>query len=260
MQSCPWTTLLHVQPNPTGSAAATMALALTQAACDPPRPAQAAADISADGVALPWPLPSPSTSMVIPRDLRAPATPGARLDVAARWLSNALHEAGYRALTYYDVPGGFVVLCGLELVDDHGLGLTPPDPSLRFSRNLPQGRFLSLSFWSQLLAGQRGHYRLMTFVVIDDVFDYAMDVTDGHLLWRKPSRALPLVRAEMPYDGHEGWYAVIYEVEKTANAQSAKLASHPVNPSVNLAKSGILAALEHEARSRESRAQEATPR
>jgi hypothetical protein len=185
--------------------------------------------------------------MEIPAELRAPAANGAHLSVAADWLAKALHEAGYADLAYYDVPGGFVVMGGLELVDDQGQGLTPPDPAMRFGGKLPAGRFFTMPFWSELLAKRRGRYRLMMFVVIDKPFGYSTDVTEGHMLWRQPSRELPLVRAEMPYDGHDGWYALVYEFEKAPDAPSAKLAGEPVDPGVNLTKSGILPALDREA-------------
>jgi hypothetical protein len=185
--------------------------------------------------------------MEIPAELRAPVEPGSHLNRAADWLAAALHEAGYGDLSFYDVPGGFLLLAGLELVDDQGLGTTPSDPALRFSGKLPQKRFFTLPFWSELLAHRKGRYRLFVFVVIDQPFGYSTDVTEGHLVWRPPARELPLDRTEMPYDTHERWYALVYEFEKAGDAPSAKLAAQPVDPGVNLANSGILAALQHEA-------------
>jgi hypothetical protein len=185
--------------------------------------------------------------MEIPAALRAPAEPGSHLNRAADWLTAALHEAGYADLSYYDVPGGFVIVPGLELVDDQGLGMTPADPALRFSGKLPQTRFFALEFWSELLAHRKGRYRLVVFVVVDGPVGYSTDVTEGHLLWRPPSRELPLDRVEMPYAAHDGWYALVYEFEKAGDAPSAKLVAEPVDPAVHLAKSGVLTALEHEA-------------
>ena len=223
------------------------AVALSIMACDPVSPAQHASSALPQRLDLPWPVPGPSTSMEIPAELRAPAGPGSHLNRAADWLVTALHEAGYTDLAFYDVPGGFVVMPSLELVDDQGLGATPADPALRFSGKLPQTRFFTMAFWSELLARRKGRYRLFLFVVIDKPFGYSTDVTEGHLLWRPPSRELPLDRAEMPYDAHDGWYALVYEFEKAGNAPSAKLALEPVDPAVNLAKSGVLAALKREA-------------
>ncbi len=196
---------------------------------------------------MPWPLPAPSTSLEIPVELRAPAEPGDHLNRPADWLAAALHAAGYADLAYYDVPGGFVIVPGLELVDDQGQGMTPPNPALRFSGKLPQTRFFTLEFWSELLAHRKGHYRQMVFVVVDGPLGYSTDVTEGHLLWRPPSRELPLDRVEMPYDGHQRWYALVYEFEKSDGAPSARLAPSPTDPAVHLEKSGLLAALKHEA-------------
>jgi hypothetical protein len=230
-----------------GLGARIAALALSVVACDPPSPAQHASPASLHRLDLPWPLPAPSTSMEIPAELRAPAEPGSHLDRAAGWLAAALHEAGYADLSFYDVPGGFVILPGLELVDDQGQGMTPADPALRFSGKLPQARFFTLAFWSELLARRKGRYRLIVFVVVDGPMGYSTDVTEGHLLWRPPSRELPLDRVEMPYPAHDGWYALVYEFEKASDAPSAKLVAEPVDPAVHLAKSGVLAALKHEA-------------
>jgi hypothetical protein len=215
-------------------------------ACDPPSPARSAL-ASNHRLEMPWPLPAPSTSLEIPAELRAPAAPGNHLNRPADWLAAALHEAGYTDLSYYDVPGGFVIVPGLELVDDQGQGMTPPDPVLRFSGKLPQTRFFTMGFWSELLAHRKGRYRQLVFVVMDGPMGYSTDVTDGHLLWRPPSHDLPLVRAEMPYDGHQRWYALVYEFEKGSASPSAKLVAQPTDPAVHLAKSGVLAALKQEA-------------
>jgi hypothetical protein len=230
-----------------GIGAGIAAVVLSIAACDPAAPAQNASQASAPRLDLPWPLPGPSTSIEIPAELRAPAEPGSHMNRAADWLATALHDAGYADLAFYDVPGGFVLMADLELIDDQGLGATPADPALRFSAKLPQKRFFTMGFWSELLARRKGHYRLMVFVVIDRPFGYSTDVTEGHLLWRPPSRELPLDRVELPYEAHDGWYALVYEFEKAGDAPSAKLATQPVDPAVHLSKSGVLAALKREA-------------
>jgi hypothetical protein len=232
-----------------GITARIASVALCLVACDPPSPARSAS-ASTHRLDLPWPLPAPSTSLEIPVELRAPAEPGSHLTRPADWLAAALHEAGYAELSYYDVPGGFVIVPGLELVDDQGQGMTPPDPALRFSGKLPQTRFFTMGFWSELLAHRKGRYRLVLFVVLDGPMGYSTDVTDGHLLWRPPSRELPLDRAEMPFDGHQRWYALVYEFEKGVDSPSAKLVAEPTDPAVHLAKSGVLAALKHEAAAR----------
>jgi hypothetical protein len=227
---------------------ALLALGALTTACDPPPSAKHPRAAKAQELDLPWPLPSPSTSMEIPADLRAPAEPGAHLGRAADWLAKALHDAGYGPLAFYDVPGGFALMAGLELTDDQGMGLTPPDPGLRFSGQLPQTRFFTMPFWSELLANRKGRYRLLVFVVADQPLGYSTDLTDGHLLWVRPSRELlPLSRSDMPYDSHDRWFALVYEFEKEGSAPSAKLAPEPVDPAVHLEKSGILAALRREA-------------
>lgn len=185
--------------------------------------------------------------MEIPADARAPVPgpgePGAHMDRAAAWLGSALARAGYRDVAYYDVPGGFAVRTAMELVDDQGLGETPPDPQLRFSAALPDEGFLTTRFWSDLLVGHVGRYRVFLFVVIDQPLTYSTDVTDHHLLWVRPSRGLPASRADMPYDAQDHWYALVYEFERPRSAPSANLAASPTDPAVHLQKSGILDAL-----------------
>lgn len=221
-------------------------LVASAAACEPPPPktARPAAGPVAD--AMPWPLPSPSTSMEIPADARAPVVPGARLAAAAEWLKRGLAQAGYPVVAFYDVPGGFVVRTPMELIDDQGQGMTPPDANLRFAAQPSHTRFFTTPFWADLLAGRTGRYRIMLFVVTGETLGYSTDLTDGHLAWRPPSMTLPLDRVDVPYDAHDRWFMLAYEFEHP-RGQPAKLVAEPADPAVHLEKSGVLAALRAEA-------------
>jgi hypothetical protein len=251
------------------------ALVLACTACDLP-PAHAGGPGGAGGVDgagargghgadLPWPVPSPSTSIEIPEDARAPAGVGGQvpspspssssspsqahaptMTIPAAWLATALSQAGYRDLAYFDVPGGFAVRTPMELIDDQGLGMTPPDPAVRFSVPAPEERFLTMPFWSDLLAHHTGRFRIFLFLVVDEPITYSTDVTDHHLLWAHPSRELPASRTDMPYDAHDRWYALVYEFERPRGAPSARLAAQPTDPAVHLDKSGVLQALRKE--------------
>jgi hypothetical protein len=196
---------------------------------------------------LPWPLPVPSTSMEIPRELRAPAEAGAHLTRAADWLSHALRDTGYRDLSWYDVPGGFALVTGLELIDDQGLAMAHPDPAVRFSAIYPPRGFFTMRFWSELLAGRTGRFRLFVFVVIDQPFGYSKDVTDPEVVWKHPAEELPLSRADLIYKPQDKWYVLVYELEHPAGTDHARLVEHPSDPGLHLTKSGIAAALEREA-------------
>jgi hypothetical protein len=229
-------------------------IAVISACDDPPLPAKSADDApapatalaaTADQTDLAWPLPLPSTSMEIPSELRAPAAPGDHLTRPADWLAKALHAAGYQELVWYDIPEGFALVPGLELTDDQGLGLVPPDAALRFSASWPREGFFTMRFWSQLLVHKTGRFRALVFVVVDHPFGYSKDITDAEpVIWKHPSRTLPLSRADLAYKAQDKWYMLVYEFEHGAGEAAARLVERPTDPAVHLEKSGIRAALE----------------
>jgi hypothetical protein len=183
--------------------------------------------------------------MQIPRELQAPVDANARLARPAEWLSRALHEAGYANLAFYDVPGGFAIVTGLELIDDQGLATPHPDSSMRFSVKSPDWPFFTMRFWSDLLVHTSGRFRLFVFVVRDQPFVYSKDVTDPEVVWKHPATELPPSRAEAPYTPEDKWYALVYEVEHPPSSDHVRLVEQPSPPSAHLDKSGILAALAH---------------
>jgi hypothetical protein len=194
---------------------------------------------------FPWPPPLPSTSMEIGKDLLAPPTPDSRLTVAADWLSRALRAAGYGDLRFYDIPKGFALVTPLELIDDQGLAMAHPDPKQRFSAAYPGEGFFTMRFWSDLLHARVGRFRLFVFVVIDHPFGYAKDVTDAEILWKHPSSTLPLNRSDLAYTAEDHCYALVYEVEHPKGTDRVTLVEHPSDPALHLAKSGIMASLQH---------------
>ncbi len=216
------------------------------AGCEEDPPAKAPeSQAPAEAMDLPWPLPVPSSSMEIPRELCAPAEPGDHLTRASEQLARALHEAGYADLRYYDIPEGFAVVTRLELIDDQGLANAPTDPALRFGTPYPQLRFFTMRFWSRLVANRVGRFRLFVFVVLDHPFGYSKDVTDPEVVWKHPSSELPLDRADLPYKPEDKWFALVYEVENPPGSVAARLVPAPAEPALHLEKSGILAALQH---------------
>jgi hypothetical protein len=223
------------------------ALAIVQglalAGCDEEPPPKTVARPAAD-TDLPWPLPLPSSSTEIPRDLCATPEAGSRLGVAADRLALALAGAGYKNLRYYDVPEGFAVVTPLELIDDQGLAMPHPDPAVRFSGTYPPEGFFTMRFWSQLLAGRVGRFRLFVFVVIDHPFGYTPDVTDAQVLWKHPAPELPLSRGDLSYTAKDHWYALVYEVVHPRGTDRVTLVEHPSDPALHLAKAGILASLQ----------------
>jgi hypothetical protein len=220
-----------------------LVMGLAGPACDEEVPPKTAAN-SASGTDLPWPLPLPSSSTEIPRDLRATPEPGSRLGLAADRLSRALADAGYRNLRFYDIPEGFALVTPLEMIDDQGLATPHPDPAIRFSEAYPTDGFFTMRFWSDLLHGKSGRYRLFVFVVIDHPFGYANDVTGAQVLWKHPSAELPLSRGDLAYTAQDHWYALVYEVNHPRGTDRVALVEHPSDPMTHLAKAGILASLQ----------------
>jgi hypothetical protein len=210
--------------------------------CDEQGPAKTPTNASAE-TDLPWPLPLPSSSTEIPRELCATPTADSRLGVAADRLAKALAGAGYKDLRYYDIPEGFAVTTPLELIDDQGLGVPHPDPKVRFSATYPPEGFFTMHFWSDLLSGKVGRFRLFVFVVIEHPFGYATDVTDAQVVWKHPSEKLPLNRDDLAYTAKDHWYALVYEVSHPRGTDTVTLAAHPTDPTAHLEKAGILASL-----------------
>jgi hypothetical protein len=224
--------------------------ALALASCDDPPPAKAplastnGAHALMRGTDLPWPLPLPSSSMEIDKELRATPMPGSRLTVAADRLAKALHATGYSDLHFYDIPEGFALVTPLELIDDQGQGMAHPDPKVRFSAAYPPEGFFTMRFWSDLLSGKTGRFRLFVFVVIDHPFGYAKDVTDAEVVWKHPSPDLPLDRSDLTYSAQDHWYALVYEVVHPKGTDLVTMAEHASDPALHLTKSGIVAALQ----------------
>jgi hypothetical protein len=212
--------------------------------CDEDVPAKSPASAAMGNTDLPWPLPLPSSSTEIPRDLIATPEAGNRLGVAADRLTRALLAAGYKDLRFYDIPEGFAVATPLELIDDQGLAMPHPDPAIRFSATYPSEGFFTMRFWSDLLSGKVGRFRLFVFVVIDHPFGYAIDVTDAQVLWKHPSAELPLNRSDLAYTANDHWYALVYEVTHPKGTDRVTLVEHPSDPMTHLTKAGILASLQ----------------
>ena len=222
--------------------ALSLATGFVATGCDEEVPPKTAAGATA-GAELPWPLPLPSSSTEIPRDLRATPESGSRLGVAAQRLSRALADAGYKNLRFYDIPAGFALVTPLELIDDQGLATPHPDPAVRFSAAYPAEGLFSMRFWSQLSAGKAGRYRMFVFVVIEHAFGYTNDVTNAQVAWKEPSAKLPQSREDLAYTAQDQWYALVYEVEHPRGTDRVKLVEHPSDPMTHLAKAGILGSL-----------------
>ena len=101
-----------------------------------------------------------------------------------------------------------------------------------------------MPFWSQLLAGKSGRYRLFVFVVIDHAFGYTNDVTFAQVTWKHPSAELPLSREDLAYTAQDHWYAVVYEVAHPRGTERVSLVEHPSDPMTHLTKAGSLGSLE----------------
>lgn len=224
----------------------------SQAPLHPTSPGPGGPGAIPPGTDLPWPLPLPSSSMEIPKELRVVPAPGDRLTVAADRLVRALRAAGYADLRFYDIPKGFALVTPLELIDDQGLAVAHPDPKQRFSAAYPGEGFFTMRFWSDLLRAKTGRFRVFVFVVIDHPFGYAKDVTDAEILWKHPTPELPLSRADLAYTAEDQWYALVYEVVHASGTDLVTMAEHPSDPALHLAKSGVQAALQRLAGERPS--------
>jgi hypothetical protein len=192
---------------------------------------------------FPWPPPRYSALAAIPPALLAAATPPTLGAVADR-LEQAFDKAGYTERTFYWIPGGFALVSRIEQTRADAAPMSPP---ARWVAATPKTPSLA-EYVKALFNAPPGYYRVIVFVVTDQVFSAAE---------RKPTSAeanewlsggalrLPAEVRVRPYTPEHYTAALIYEFERRRSDEQATVRNPSDFPGrTHLEKAGLWRALE----------------
>lgn len=194
-----------------------------------------------------WPIPEPSASMVIGRDVLDGDDDVANLGDIARRIKLALDGAEYFEYRYYEIPGGIAMVTRLERIHANGMSAAGDE-----RWNLGSPRNVSLrALLAGLFRGNPGHFRIIAFIVTDDPpgpGDFAPDsvtLDEADRWFQGGWHTLRPELAERPYTSAHEAIALIYEFHQGSIGDSAAI----VRPSgiqgrTHLERARILVGLE----------------
>ncbi|MDE3114686.1 MAG: hypothetical protein KGL26_03705 [Pseudomonadota bacterium] len=193
---------------------------------------------------FPWPPPPPSDRMLLPhtgfaRGLGAHPS----LTDAAGHLTDALQQAGYSQYSFYGAPGGFALVARLERIRPDG---TPEPEGQRFAPPSATAPFSLGTYLKQLFIAPEGYYRLIVFVVTDNVVvtqGTAPTAATAEAWLRNGADRLPSAYATLPFTKAHEVDALIYEFHKQGKGQATPLLPSPLDARAHLEKAGLYARL-----------------
>jgi hypothetical protein len=190
----------------------------------PKTPVKAKPPATAEIPAFPWPPPDASARVKVDRNLLA--IPGAQITLGqvADRLERAFDQAGYGETGWYRVPEGFALASRLEQINPDGTckpegerwkskAYTPPIGSL--------GEYIKALF-----IPQKGHFRLIVFVVTSLPFDQTTPgpSREEALEWvDRGASALPSPIRSQRFTPDHQCTALIYEFLQRATEHPAEL-------------------------------------
>lgn len=131
-------------------------------------------------------------------------------------METALRSGGYGQTGYYSVPGGFAIASQLEQFKPDG---QPANNPYRWSQQIETPRVFSTEYWSDLIKGRVGHYRVIVFAVSTDFFVQTsgkrVDVDQASRIAIEGANILPNEVGNLPYTDEYNCTALVYEFEKT---------------------------------------------
>lgn len=134
-------------------------------------------------------------------------------------LSPALKKLGYTQLSYYYVPGGYVILTPVEQINQNGKALQGKE---RWQDYPAGGRFEGImDYLSSLVLPRPGYFRLFAFVVTNQFIEKNDGKVDGKIArsWLENGGDwLPREIAEIKIDGHH-ITSLLYEFEVPESTQ-----------------------------------------
>ncbi len=193
---------------------------------------------------FPWPPPPPSDRMMLSRAGFARglgANPS--LMSAADHLTDALGQAGYSQYSFYSAPGGFALVARLERIRSDG---TPEPEGQRFAPPSASEPFSLGVYLKQLFIAPEGYYRLIVFVVTDNVVvtkGAAPTAATAQAWLRNGADRLPAAYATLPFTKAHEVDALIYEFRKEGKGQATPLTPSPIDARAHLERAGLYALL-----------------
>ena len=193
---------------------------------------------------FPWPPPTPSDRMLLPRAgfARGLGANPSLSDAAGR-LSDALGQAGYSQYSFYSAPGGFALVARLERIRPDG---TPEPEAQRFVPPSATEPFSLGTYLKQLFIAPEGYYRLIVFVVTDNVVvtkGTAPTAAAADIWLRNGADRLPPAYATMPFTKAHEVDALIYEFRKQGKGPATALLPSPLDARAHLQKAGLYSLL-----------------
>jgi hypothetical protein len=195
---------------------------------------------------FPWPPPAPSDRSTIPRDLLMKNLAHPTLQQVADRLAAALRQAEYQEYSFYDAPGGFVLVARIERIDDDGHAFPQAE---RYAAPTPRAVAKTLtSYVASLFFAQPGRYRMIAFAVTDNSFVASRATLSASgasgLLSGGASKLAPEFSERAFGDGYQV-DALIYEFFSLEEQNRVvQLVPGRLGAQLNLERSGIMAALQ----------------
>jgi hypothetical protein len=195
---------------------------------------------------FPWPPPAPSDRSTITRDLLLKNLEHPTLQQVADRLAAALRQAEYQEYSFYDAPGGFVLVARIERIDEDGHALPQAE---RYAAPTPRAVANTLtSYIASLFFAQPGRYRMIAFAVTDNSFVASRATLSASgassLLSGGASKLAPEFTEKAFGDGYQV-DALIYEFFSLEEQNKVvQLVPGRLGAQLNLERSGILAALQ----------------
>ena len=195
-------------------------------------------DASTGGVpAFLWPPPQASTDCVLPQEMLSGVT---TLGAADAKLTYALATCGYAEKSYFTVPGGFALVTRMEQFNDDGT--CKPDND-RWNVSLKPSSFDLSDYFRALFWGRKGKYRIIVFIVTDQVFTEAetgASPATARQWLRTGAKYLPPSIAGQPFSVGHRCTALVYEFELKETLTEPRFISPATKPGLeHIQKSGI---------------------
>jgi hypothetical protein len=159
----------------------------------------------------PFPFP-PNASAEYPIDAALVSGPNEQktFGMVDDRLRQALSANGYEQLSYYGVPGGFVITTAMEQFESTG----KPVERDRFAERISSPNAFSAEFWRNAVAGRTGCFRVISFMITDRNFVSTNKTplyAEGRDLVVRGANILPPEMRELPFTPRHRCVALVYE-------------------------------------------------
>jgi len=174
---------------------------------------------------FPWPPPKASAFEILERGLFAEPGESVTVGQVADVIDAALDASGYSELSWYQAPGGFVMVSRLEQINEDA---SPRDPPHRWSIDVEPPEVFSLSsYLKALFTAQKGYFRILAFVVASEPVtqDTSVEIEREEALeWiESGAMTLPASIREHPFSAEHTVTALIYEFEQVSADSEPRL-------------------------------------